>query len=92
MYPHPITAATQVLLKEVCLLKFYEEATSLKCHGGLLRQIIFRWNAHRKDFLVGPNQWYAPNKKDIYFITALSRKGKDFPSFPEVPIEYAAGS
>ena len=36
MYPHPITTATQALLRELGLLKFYEEATSLKGHNGLL--------------------------------------------------------
>ena len=32
-YPRPITAATQGLLRQVGLLKFYEEATSLKGHS-----------------------------------------------------------
>ena len=44
-YPHPITAATQGLLREVGLLKFYEEATSLKSHNFFLRHLIRRWNA-----------------------------------------------
>ena len=35
-YPHPITATTQGLLRQVGLLKFYEKATSLKCYGGFL--------------------------------------------------------
>ena len=46
MYPHPIMIDTQLLLREVGLLKFYEEATSLKGHSGLLGQLIFRWDAH----------------------------------------------
>ena len=36
MYPRPITTTTQFLLRELGLLKFYEEATSLKGHNGLL--------------------------------------------------------
>ena len=54
-YPHPITTATQGLLRQVGLLKFYEEATSLKGHGVFLRHLIRRWNAHRQAFWVGPN-------------------------------------
>ena len=92
MYPRPITTATQALLREVGLLKFYEEATSLKGHNGLLQQLIFRWNSHRQALRVGPNQWYAPTEEDIYFITSLSRRGVDFPSFPEVPVGYAIGN
>ena len=33
VYPRPITTSTQGLLRQVGLLKFYEEATSLKGHG-----------------------------------------------------------
>ena len=54
-YPHPITAATQGLLRQVGLLKFYEEATSLKAHSVFLRHLIHRWNAHQQAFQVGPN-------------------------------------
>ena len=82
MYPHSITVATQFLLMEVGLLKFYEEATSLKGHGGLWRKLIFQWNAHRQDFQVGHNQRYAPTEEEIYFVTGLSRRGVDFPLFP----------
>ena len=91
-YPHPITAATQGLLGQVDLLKFYEDATSLKGHGAFLRHLIHRWNAHLQAFRVGPNQWCAPTEEDIYFIIGLSRRGMDFPLFPEVPVGYAAGS
>ena len=88
-YPHPIIAATQGLLRQVGILKFYEEATSLKGHGFFLRHLIRRWNAQQQDFRVGINQWYTPTKEDIYFITGLLRRGVDFPSFPEVLVGYA---
>ena len=91
-YPRPITAATQGLLRKVGLLKFYEEATSLKGHGLFFRHLIRRWNAHRHAFQVGHNQWYRPTEKDIYFITGLSRRGVDFPSFPEALVGYVVGS
>ena len=53
MYPHPIKIATQFLIRELGLLKFYEEATSPKGHSGLLGQLIYRWDAHREAFWVG---------------------------------------
>ena len=91
-YPRPITATTQGLLRQVGLLKFYEEATSLKGHGFFFRNLIRRWNAHQQAFRVGRNHWYMPNEEDIYFVTGLLRRGVDFPSFLEVPVGYAAGS
>ena len=45
-YPRPIIADTQEILMQVGLLKFYEEATSLKAHRVFLRYLIRRWNAH----------------------------------------------
>ena len=92
MYPRPIIAATQGLLRQVGLLKFYGEATSLKGHDVFLRHLIRKWNAHLPAFRVGPNQWYAPTEEKKYFIIGLSRRGMDFPLFPEVPVGYAAGS
>ena len=90
-YPRPITAATQGLLRQVGLLKFYEEATSLKGHGLFLRHLIRRWNALQHALQVGPNQWSTPIEEDIYFIIGLSRRGVDFPSFLEVPASCVAG-
>ena len=58
----------------------------------LLRHLIGKWNAHRQAFQVGPDQWYTPTEEDIYFITGLSRRGVDFPSFPNVPAGCVAGS
>ena len=88
----PITADTQEILMHVGLLRFYEEAISgLKANSALLRHLIGRWNAHRQAFQVGPDQWYTPTEEDIYFITGLSRRGVDFPSFSEVPVCYAVG-
>ena len=92
MYPCPIMTTTQLLLREVGLLNFYEEATSLKGHSGLLGQLIFRWNDHREAFRVSSDQWYAPIEEDTYFITGLSRRGKDFPQFLNAPVDYAARS
>ena len=91
-YPCPITAATQGLLRQVGLLKFYEEATSLKSHSLFLRHLIRRCNAQRQAFRVGINQWYTATEEDVYFITGLSRRGVDFPSFPEVPAGCVVGS
>jgi hypothetical protein len=39
---------TQVLLRNVGLLKYYEEATSLKGHSGFLVQLIHRWDVHHR--------------------------------------------
>ena len=90
--PCPITADTKDIFKQVCLLRFYEEAISdLKAHSVLLRHLIGRWNAHRQAFQVGPDQWYTPTEEEIYFITGLSRRG-DFPSFPDVPPSCVARS
>ena len=75
MYPRPIAATTKFLLREVGLPKFYDEATSLKGHSGLLGQLIFRLDAHRQAFRVSPGWWFVPTKEDIYFITGLSRRG-----------------
>ena len=80
-YPRFITATTQGFLRQVSLLKFYEEATSLKGHGVFLRHLIRRWNAHLQAFRVSPNQWYVPIEEDIYFIIGLSRTRVDFPRF-----------
>jgi hypothetical protein len=40
LYPCVITAATHVLSRNVGLFKYYEEATSLKGHFGLLLHLI----------------------------------------------------
>ena len=53
LYPHHITTPTQFVLREVGLLKFYREVTSLKGHNGLLGQLIYRWDDHRQAFWVG---------------------------------------
>jgi hypothetical protein len=92
LYPLPITAVTQVLLRNVGLLKYYEEATSLKGHSRFLVQLIHRWDVHRQALCVGLDQWYQPTEEDIYFITGLSRRGEDFPQFPDVPVGVATES
>jgi hypothetical protein len=40
LYPHPINETTHFLLMNVGILKYYEEATSLKGHSGLLVHLI----------------------------------------------------
>ena len=40
VYPRPITVATQGILRQVGLLKFYEEDTFLKGHSFFLRHLI----------------------------------------------------
>jgi hypothetical protein len=90
LYPRLITATTHVLLRNVGLLKYYEEATSLKEHSKLLEHLIHRWGVHRQDFHVDHDQWYHPTEEDIYFITRLSRRGEDFPQLPDVPVGVAA--
>lgn len=92
LYPHPITTMTHVLLRSVGLLKYYEEAISLKGHFGLLVHLIRRWDVHRQDFRVGSDQWYHTTKEDIYFITRLSRRGEDFLQLPNVPVGVVADS
>ena len=91
VYPFPITVDTQGLLRQVGLLKFYEEDSSLKAHSVFLRHLIRRWNAHRQAFQAGVEQWYTPTEEDIYFITGLSRRGVDFPSFLDMPASCVAG-
>jgi hypothetical protein len=92
LYPRPSTTATRLLLRNVGLLKYYEEATSLKGNSAFLAQLIHRWDAHQQAFRVGPHQWYHPTEEDIYFITGLSRRGEDFPQFLDVPVGVAAES
>jgi len=79
LYPHPIAAVTRVLLRSVGLLKYYEEATSLKGHSELLIHLIRRWDVYQQAFQVGPDQWYHPIEEDIYFIIGISKRGEDFP-------------
>ena len=92
LYPQPSTAATHVLLRNVCLLKYYEEATSLKGNFSFLAQLIHLWDSHQQTFIVGPHQCHHPTEEDMYFITGLSRRGEDFPQFPDVPMGVAAES
>ena len=46
LYPRPITTRTRVLLRSIGLLKYYEEATSLKGHFGLFVHLIRQWDVH----------------------------------------------
>ena len=92
LYPLCITTKTHALLRNAGLLKYYEEATSLKEHYRLLVQLITWWNARRKVFHVGLHMWYQPTEEEIYFITGLSRRGEDFLLFHDVPISVAEKS
>jgi hypothetical protein len=46
LYPQHITTIDHVLLRNVGILKYYEEATSLKGHSGFLVHLIHRWDVH----------------------------------------------
>jgi hypothetical protein len=92
LYPQPSTTTMWVLLRNVGLLKYYEEATSLKGNSIFITQLIHQWDAHQQSFRVGPHHWYHPTEEDIYFITGLSRRGEDFPQFHDVPMGVAAES
>jgi len=79
LYPQPSTKATHLLPRNVVLLKYYEEATSLKENSTFLAQLIRQWNGHQKAFKICPHQWYHATDEDIYFITRICRRGEDFP-------------
>jgi hypothetical protein len=64
----------------------------MKGNFELLVQLIRRWDVHRQAFCVSPDQWYHPNEEDMYFITRISRRGGDFPQFPDVPVGVAGES
>ena len=90
LYPHPSTTAMRVLLRNVGLLKYYEEATSMKGNSSFITQLIHQWDAHQQAFRVGPHQWYHPTEEDIYFIIGISRRGEYFLFFPNFPVGVAA--
>jgi len=46
-YPCSITIVTLVISRNVGLLKYYEEDTSLKGQYGLLVILICQWDVHR---------------------------------------------
>lgn len=91
-YPHHIMEKTQGLLINVGLLKFYEEATSLKGNSRLLVQLIHQWDFPRQALCVSPDMWHEPIGEEIYFITGLSTRGGDFPQFLDVPNRVAVKS
>ena len=80
-----VEVETRLFLKSVGLLKFYEEVTSLKGKSCLLRELIFCWDHRIQAFMVSLNLWYHPIEEDIYFMTRLSMREKDFPQFPNLP-------
>ena len=48
--------------------------------------MLIRHRDHAQQaFRVGLDTQYHPTKDDIYLITRLSRMGKDWPQFPELP-------
>ena len=87
--PHPITQETRGLLRCVNLLKFYEEATSLRGNFAFLQQLIRRWDHVEQAFMVSIDLWYRPMEQDIYFITWLFKRGEDWTQFPKLPIGVA---
>jgi hypothetical protein len=80
LYPHPITAVTHVLLRDVGLLKYYEEATSLKGHSGLLVHLIHRWDVHRQAFCVGQISGTIPLRRIFTLSLGYPGEGRIFPS------------
>jgi hypothetical protein len=50
--PHPITPQTHALFRDVGLLKYYEEATSLKGNSSFLQQLIHCWDHGMQTFRV----------------------------------------
>jgi hypothetical protein len=54
-YPRPIISATWVLLRNVGVLKYYEEDTSMKGNFSFLEKLIHQWHAHQQEFRVGPH-------------------------------------
>ena len=87
LYPHPITAQTRQILRNVGLLKFYQEDTSLKGNSVLLGQLIRHWDRRWKKFTFGPDQWVQLTKEDVYLITRLSNSGDYFPQFLYIPTD-----
>jgi hypothetical protein len=87
-----LLTTTHVLLRNVGLLKYYQEAISLMGHSGLLVHMIRQWDVHRKDFCVGLDQWYHSTEEDIYSNTGISRRGEYFPQFPYVPVGFSTES
>ena len=79
LYPLPIISQTRDLLRIVGLLKFYQEATSIKGNFALLCQFIQCWDHKRKEFCIGGGKWFHPIEDDIHFITRISRRGDDLP-------------
>lgn len=92
LYPCPITPTTRVLLRNACLVKYYEEGTSLKAYSTLLAHLICRCNVQQQDFHVGPELWYRPTEEDIYFMIFLSKGGEYFAQFDDVLHGVAAES
>jgi hypothetical protein len=80
LYPHPITATTHVLLRNVGLLKYYEEATSLKGHSGLLVHLIHRWDVHRQDFVWVWISGTIPLRRIFTLSLGYPGEGRIFPS------------
>lgn len=85
LYPCPISVVTWALLRNVGLLNYYEQATSLKAPFVFLAHLILWWSVQEKGFHFDLEAWYRNSKEDIYFITAISKREEDFPQFPYVP-------
>ena len=84
LFRHPIQPQTKLLLRNNDLLKFYEEATSLKGNNTLLSPLIEHWDHQRQDFQLRPDDWHQPTEDDIQLIIGFSRRGEYLPEFLEV--------
>jgi hypothetical protein len=70
---------------DVGLLKFYEEGTSLRGNSSLLQQVDPSLGSWSTGIQGQSDLWYHPMEEDVYFITGLSRRGEDWPQFPDLP-------
>ena len=57
-FPHLIKQETRDLLRHVNLLKFNEEARSLRGNFEFLQHLICRWDHAEQAFRVSPYSWY----------------------------------
>ena len=81
MYSHPGIVDTHLLLRDVGLLKFYEETTSLMGNENLFKELIHHWNHVKQPFKNSPSLWYHSIVEEIFFIIGLSKRGEDFTQF-----------
>jgi hypothetical protein len=75
-----LSQLSDILLRDVGLLTYYDEDTSLKGNYGLLVHLIHRWDVHRHAFHVGLDQWYHPTERIFNLSLGYPGEGGIFPS------------